>query len=222
MNTDKINKVAPVVEQVAKVGSSIKRTIIIIAIAAVIILGLILAFKLGLFGKNGRGLKIDETANVIDEIKNIGEFTSLCYYEEMALVAEKERQTTITELTKSEAVIDELVLIAHGKIRAGFDLSKLEEGDISIKGDTLSMNVPEAEIFDVIINPSDYEIFVEHGKWSHEQFTALQKQASDTLQKHAAEIHLIDKASETGMKKLETFFKTFGFSEVFLLPKNDK
>lgn len=206
--------ISPIAEQVAKVGTSIKRVIIIIIIAAVVILGLFLAFKFGLF-RGDRGLKIDDTANVIDEIKKIGEFTSLCYYEEMALVDQKERQTKMTELTNSEA-IDELVLIAHGKIRAGFDLSQLKENDINIKGDTLSIWVPKAEIFDIIVNPSDYEIFVEHGKWSHEQFTNLQRQATDTLKKHAAEVKLLEKAEETGIKKLDAFFRTFGFSEVFI------
>lgn len=208
--------ISPIAEQVAKVGTSIKRVIIIIIIAAVVILGLFLAFKFGLF-RGDRGLKIDDTANVIDEIKKIGEFTSLCYYEEMALVDQKERQTKMTELTNSES-FDELVLIAHGKIRAGFDLSQLKENDLSIKGDTLSIRVPKAEIFDIIVNPSDYEILVEHGKWSHDQFTNLQRQATDTLKKHAAEIKLLEKAEESGIKKLDAFFRTFGFSEVFITP----
>lgn len=175
----------------------------------------LLAFKFGLF-RGDRGLKIDDTANVIDEIKKIGEFTSLCYYEEMALVDQKKRQTRMTELTNSET-FDELVLIAHGKIRAGFDLSKLEKNDIVISNDTLSIRIPEAEIFDIIVNPSDYEIFVEYGKWSHEQFTNLQRQATDTLKKHAVEIKLLEKAEESGRKKLDAFFRTFGFSEVFLI-----
>lgn len=215
MNTNDINKISPIVDQVAKTGSAIKKTIIIIIVAVAVITLLIIALKLGLFSKD-RKLQIDETANVIDEIKKIGEFTSLCYYEEMALIDTKERQT---KLTKSD-VTDELVLIAHGKMRAGFNLSKLNDKDILITGDTLSIRLPEPEIFDIIVNPSDYEIFVETGKWSHEQFAELQKQAKQILNQRAEELNIAEKAGESGIKKLETLFKTFGFSEVFFLPIN--
>lgn len=86
----------------------------------------------GIFKK--KDLKIDKTANVIDEIKKIGEFTSLCYYEEMALVDSKENdfnKSKLASLTNTE-ITDELVIIAHGKVRAGFDLSKLDENDIQV------------------------------------------------------------------------------------------
>lgn len=195
--------------------SSLKNTlvfiVIIIAVIAVAILGYSIFHK--------KKLVIDETANVIDEIRKIGEFTSICYYEELALIDSKQRESKFTELTHSD-VTDEIVLIAHGKIRAGFDLSKLQEDDIMISGDTLSIRLPHAEIFEVIVNPSDYEIFVQTGKWSHEQFTAVQSQAAARLKEHAAELNLVEKAEETGVKKLDTFFKTFGFSEIFFLPIN--
>ena len=155
----------------------------------------------------------------VDEIKKIGEFTSLCYYEEMALVDSKENdfnKSKLASLTNTE-ITDELVIIAHGKVRAGFDLSKLDENDIQVTGDTLSIKLPDAEIFDIILNPSDYEVFVETGTWSHEQFSALQKQASTNLKTHAEEFGIIEKAEETGIKKLDAFFRTFGFSKIFFI-----
>lgn len=195
--------------------SSIKTTLIIVGI----IIGVVALALLGYSIFHKKKLLIDETANVIDEIKKIGEFTSICYYEELALIDSMKRTTKFTELTHSD-ITDELVLIAHGKIRAGFDLSKLGEDDIMVTGDTLSIRLPHAEIFDVIVNPSDYEIFVQTGKWSHEQFTAVQSRASGILKAHAEELNLIEKAEETGIKKLDTFFRTFGFSEIFFLPIN--
>lgn len=49
------------------------------------------AMKKGLFDLNGDELKIDETANVVTEIKKISEFTSACFYEEIIL---RETKTT--------------------------------------------------------------------------------------------------------------------------------
>lgn len=191
-----------------------------IIIGVIVVAGIFLMFRFDVFpGFKKKNLKIDDTANVIEEIKRIGEFTSLCYYEEMALVESKGNdfnQSKLASMTNTE-IIDELVIIAHGKVRAGFDLTKLEEGDIQVTGDTLSIRLPEAEIFDVILNPSDYEIFVESGKWSHEQFSALQKRASANLKSNAEKYGIVEKAKETGIKKLDAFFKTFGFSKIFFL-----
>ena len=36
-------------------------------------------FKLGVFDKKGNELAIDDTANVVTEIKKISEFTSACF-----------------------------------------------------------------------------------------------------------------------------------------------
>lgn len=192
-----------------------------IIIGIIVLAGIFFAFKFDMFSGifKKKDLKIDKTANVIDEIKKIGEFTSLCYYEEMALVDSKENdfnKSKLASLTNTE-ITDALVIIAHGKVRAGFDLSKLEENDIQVTGDTLSIKLPDAEIFDIILNPSDYEVFVETGTWSHEQFSALQKQASTNLKTHAEEFGIIEKAEETGIKKLDAFFRTFGFSKIFFI-----
>lgn len=56
-----------------------------IIIGVIVVAGIFLMFRFDVFpGFKKKNLKIDDTANVIEEIKRIGEFTSLCYYEEMA------------------------------------------------------------------------------------------------------------------------------------------
>lgn len=54
---------------------------IIIGIIVVVVLGVVAftLYKTGVFNKNEE-LAIDETANVVTEIKKISEFTSACFY----------------------------------------------------------------------------------------------------------------------------------------------
>lgn len=113
--------------------------------------------------------------------------------------------------------MDEIVIIANGKVRAGFDLTKLKDGDIQVQGDTLSLTLPETEIFDVIINPSGYEIYVEDGKWSHEEVTTLVSNARKELEQNAVAYQLEKKAEEIGITKLKTLFSTFGFNMIFII-----
>lgn len=196
----------------------IKNIIRISAVVIVAIAALFVAYELGLFTDNS--LKIDKTANVVEEVKKIGEFTSACYYEEL-VVKQKKRSDfndsglgALTKKVTNKDIMDEIVILANGKVRAGFDLTKLKDEDIKVKGDTLTINLPKAEIFDVIINPSGYEIYVEDGDWSHEQVTALETGARQELENNAKAFGLIEKAENIGRNKLKTLFLSLGFKEV--------
>lgn len=108
------------------------------------------------------------------------------------------------------------MLIAYGKVSASYDLSKIDVNKIHVNGDTLNMELPQAEIFDIIINPSGYEVYVEKGSWKHEQVTELQTEAKHNLEKNALDYDLVKKAETTGVAKLQNLFKSLGFSQVYL------
>lgn len=160
-------------------------------------------------------LKIDPTESVVEEIKNISEFTTACYFEEYVLQTTKEASgNTLTKWVKSTP---EVVILSKGKVRAGVDLSKVSNEDIRINGDTLSMRIPQAEIFDVIVNPSDYEIFIETGDWTHDEITKLVSQGREKVKNNALKDNIIEKAQESSRKKLEKLFKTLGFKQVEII-----
>lgn len=198
----------------------IKNIIRLITVLIIVGAGAFVAYKMGWFKDNE--LKIDKTANVVEEIKKIGEFTSACYYEELVVKQSKKsdfNESGFGKLAKAitdEDVMDEIVIIANGKVRAGFDLTKLKDGDIKVQGDTLSLTLPETEIFDVIINPSGYEVYVEDGTWSHEEVTTLVTNARKELEQNAVAYQLEKKAEDIGITKLKALFSTFGFNTIFI------
>lgn len=196
----------------AKSGIRAFMPVILIVIAVIVIGGGIFAgFKFNLFRSE---LTIDKTANVIEEIKIIGEFTTACYYEEMALKDSYNDTTSILGIKKVNT--NEIVLIGKGRVRAGFDLAKLKDGDINAHGDTLEVALPMAEIFDIILNPSDFTTEYESGTWSHETTKPMKEQARVMLEQNAKDYGIVDKAEESGLTRLETLFKTFGFNTVIL------
>ena len=218
-------------------------TVVLITIGVVAVGGVIAdltnLLDLGLFKR--KPLLIDKTANVITEIKKISEFTSACFFEELVIqdakynikekpVYKKEESnekgiSRLVSIVKKEdkvqdgVVLDstmtaQIVAITQAKVRAGFDLSKMEEHDLRINGDTLFVNVPEAQVFDVILNPSDYELFYHKGTWEDDEVNKVLTRARDIILNDAKEFGLLEKATESGKKKLEDLFKTFGFKEV--------
>lgn len=200
-----------------------KRRIIFIAICALIT---VLAIYFGKKSISGgwsiferAPLSADNTANVVSNIRRIGELTTGYYYEELVLKDTKADTTSILGMKFPDR--DEIVLIAKGIVRAGFDLSKVSEEDLSIKSDTLILSLHPAEIFDVILNPSDFETYYEEGKWSQEALRPIKAEAKAMLKEHALDAGILPKATESAYEGIKSLFKTFGFSVLDLRIKED-
>ena len=203
-----------------KVIKSIIGIIIGVAILAAAAFALM---KAGIIDLKGNKLGIDATANVVTEMKKISEFTSACFYEEIVLQEKKTNNLADNAVgnkiaglmgKKGGLVNDELVIVASGKVRAGFRLNNLDESHVVVKGDTLNVDLPKAEIFDVIVNPSGFDIYIEDGTWDHEQVTTVENKAVGQIKADAERDGILDKATKSGVKKLTEMFKTFGFPVV--------
>ncbi len=225
-----------------------KKNIIISAIVVVFVLALAFVFlyvnpfdfKIGFDKKQ---LEIERTANLVTEIKKISEFTTACFYEELVIkdVKYKYKERKIyqksdnwykrqlglgkkeigTQIDSTE--IGSLVLIAKGKIRAGLNFSKLTQEDFRIQNDTLYATLPEAEIFDIIVNPSDIEIFHRDGDyWNETNVSELVSKGKMTMRDDAMLENILEKANKYGLEKMSNIFKTFGFKEAIVtLKKTD-
>ncbi len=195
--------------------TKIKLIVLIIVVLCVAMGGLYLGYQANLFtlpSFEEHPLTIDKTANVIEEVRKIGEFTSACYYEELAIRDIRVDTTYILGIKRTKT--NAIVLVGKGRVRAGFDLSKLAEDGICAHGDTLDVVLPKAEIFDIIINPSDFSIEYESGDWNNESMKPVKAKAKTQLEENAIKNDLLLKATDSGISRLETLFQSFGFLNV--------
>lgn len=203
---------------VASVAMPLLTKIIIAAVALSVTGGAITAAVH--YIKKANELKIADTPNVVEKIKKISEFTTYTYVEEFVLAQKKsvaEEESIFSFFKTSEApdsTHHEIVLITRGKVRAGYDLSKITEQHLKISNDTISILLPAPEVFNAIINPSDNDIFIEEGKWSHEEITAMQVNCREKLLNNAMERDILKNADKHGEEKIRHLFKSFGFKEV--------
>ena len=166
-----------------------------------------------LFGAGG--VKLENTANVIEKVKKISELVTTCYYEEYVLLSKKNELKEVGLFKKSvDTLYNEIVITVKGTVRAGFDLSKIADDGIKVHGDTIDIKLPAPQILDIISNPSDYTIFEESGKWSHEEIVALQSQGKERTLNNALQHNLLLKANEAGKERVADLFRSFGFSVV--------
>ena len=199
-----------------------KKIIVKITPAAVLLAVVLLVGTLLLTRGDGRvkrSLTIDDTPVIITKIRSLGELTTACYYDEMVLSRTKENAFSSSALGSlaeglGKDVDDHLVLIAKGTVRAGLDLMDMKEEDIRFVGDTAYIRLPAPQYLDVIVNPSDFEVFAETGKWTHEEVTALQGAARQRLLMGADHYGLKSKAYVGAMDAVTELLVASGYTYI--------
>jgi hypothetical protein len=156
---------------------------------------------------------IDKTANVVTEVRRLAELTAATYYEENVIVRKRTREATVFGMKVSD-VEDELVILAKGKVRIGFDLSKMQEKDIVADSVSISLKLPPIRILDVITNPSGFETYEESGDWSHEEVTQYKNEVRSIIEKNAKESGILEFAEKAGKERLTVFMQALGFKKV--------
>ena len=199
-----------------------KKIIVKITPAAVLLVVLLLvgAFLLHRgVRQEKRPLTIDDTPVIVTKIRSLGELTTACYYDEMVLSRTKENAFSSSALGSlaeglGKDVDDHLVLIAKGTVRAGLDLMDMSEEDVRFVGDTAYIRLPAPQYLDVIVNPSDFEVFAETGKWTHEEITGLQETARTRLLMGADHYGLKSRAYAGAMDAVTELLAASGFTYI--------
>lgn len=174
-------------------------------------------FKFRLSNMFRRNLKIEKTANIITEIKKMAQLVCLTYYEEQLGIMEKrddDKYYFVQYNQGSDEKYDSLVVKYNGVITVGVDLSKIEDKDIVISGDSFNAVIPHSEVFEIRINPDDKEYIYKQGKWGGEEETKLYCHMKETLREHATEEGIFRRSDEIAIKNLSAWFKSYGFKQV--------
>jgi hypothetical protein len=184
-----------------------------------LITGLIVAyFALSYFGLvPGLGnlfkyeVKYEKTALSLENVKAIAKLFSQRYSNEF-IVERKHKNKGYLYDTE-----DKLILIVKGTTYAGTDLSKMKEEDIKISDSlTCEITLPQAEILQNVVNPSDIKVFLAEGYWKT-NYDAVQKvkvEAVAELEKKAKDKKIIDKANEKAIAIMKNFMQSLGFKNI--------
>ncbi len=166
---------------------------------------------------------IDQTPILIKNIKTIAQLVTVTSYDEVvvdSLVYNKAAAIfdlfrRVSPMAMLPSPQKQLVLIGRGKVLAGTNLQKLNYQSIKVSNDTAWINLPEAEILEAIINPSDFETFEERGQWSDNEVIAVKVKAREKMISRAIERGILDKANKKASAVIENFLHTAGYKVVY-------
>ncbi len=113
---------------------------------------------------------------------------------------------------------DRLLLIAHGQIIAGIDLSKLTENDVQISGQTISMTLPAPEILVSTIDNAQTKVFDRKlgflTKGDKNLEAEARQKALSAIEGAACEGGILKQAGDNAKKQLTVLLTGLGFTSV--------
>jgi hypothetical protein len=115
---------------------------------------------------------------------------------------------------------DRLLLIAHGEVIAGLDLSKLQPGDVQVHGRTVSIHLPAAEIFTTTIDNAKTRVYSrDTGLFSSPDPNLegdVRAEAEHQLQAAALQDGILKTAETNAKQTLKSVLTSLGFENVEL------
>jgi len=156
-------------------------------------------------------LTIDQSAVLLDNVSALSQLFTSTYYAELP-VQEIKKEDAYFGLSKKEA---KLIIIAKGTCYAGTDLTKLSKEDIAIKDAvTCNIQLPNATILDVVINPQDFSIYSETGNWTALEVQKLKAKAKIKLTDLAVKSEILKKSNDRSIQLFTDFAKSIGYKNV--------
>jgi hypothetical protein len=113
---------------------------------------------------------------------------------------------------------DRLLLVMHGEVIGGIDLGKVKSADVSVRGQTIVMRIPKAEVFTTRIDNARTRVYSrDTGLFSSPDpnlESQVREEAERQLRQAALQDGLLKTAEENARGTLASMLKGLGFKQV--------
>ena len=188
------------------------------AIGLSIIGGVVVVVYLLLTRDSGPTNKIDDTPIRIESIKNIAELSTISYSDEVVIdsvVYYKELEALsnvldaydLTQRIIKRNVKRRLTLIFRGEVKYGLQLTD-KNFESTQNEDTIWLTLPKPVLLDLILTPSDTEIYQEQGFWTDAERKEMEAKAKKRLKENAQKLKLEARAEKNATKLFKRLLRT--------------
>lgn len=160
--------------------------------------------------------KIAPSTVILQQVRGVSELTTTVFVMETVVPTFQERQLGKVMIGQSR-----LLYVAHGEVRAGIDLSQLDDRAIQLDGDRLVVTLPEPKILDKKIDIEKSKIydydrgFLNLGPDTAPQLLEFaQRQTLDKLLISACDQGILDRANDQAEVVLLGLLRNQGLGSV--------
>jgi Protein of unknown function (DUF4230) len=113
---------------------------------------------------------------------------------------------------------DRLLLVVHGEVIGGIDLSKVQPGDVYVRGRAISLRLPPAEVLSTRIDNAKTRVYSrDTGLFSSPDpnlESEVREEAEHQLQQAALQDGVLKTAAQNACNTLTSLLKGLGFEQV--------
>src|SRR5205809_6029133 len=96
-----------------------------------------------------------ETATILKQVQGLSELVTVKFvFEKAVRFDDAEQHTVFADLRKSS-----ILLLAHGVVKAGVDLSQLNPEDVQVSGSKVAVTLPRAVVTDAYLDDRQTQVF---------------------------------------------------------------
>lgn|SRR3989338_9016139 len=186
----------------------------IFLISACVLILLILGIWIFVFKSDNTSSINTSRASVIKEMRSLQRLETASFTIEKII----DGGTTGGNVFSQFLFGDKILLIAHGQVIAGFDLSQLSENDIEIKDSSIRLTLPKPQILVTTLDNTQTRVYdrqkgiLNPGQKDLE--SDARKAAEQSIKEAACTGGILTQASDNARKQLTAFLMALNFTEV--------
>jgi hypothetical protein len=196
-----------------------KRTGISTILAIIILALLSIALLVGLYfllTKQSSDVTIKNGDSVITQIRTLSRYESSEFTVEKIIEAGSGNDNAFKEVLFG----DKILLIANGKVTAGFDFSKLNENDIKIERSSITLSLPAPEILTARLDNEKTRVYDRQQglltQGNKDLETEARLSAENSIRIAACEGGILQSATDNAREQLTALIKALGYTTVVI------
>ena len=186
-------------------------TILGLCLVAIFCIGLLFGVFASRFAGKSSGSRSYNTAVLLKEVQTLSQLVTVKYVMEKVEILADPPQNAVRALFWDNTKV---ILLAHGIVKAGVDLSKLQPEDLNISGNHVRIRLPTAQITDSYLDESQTQI-IERNPGVFREFNkdleqTARQNALDDIRRAARSSGILKDADERARAQLTALFRHLG------------
>lgn len=198
----------------------VKQIFWVLAVALVFIAGAWFGLKLTRLLTPVAGVRVENTATVVQQVQTLSDLVTVKYVLEKVEIVDSPPTSTLGQFVQGE---NRVLLLAHGIVKAGIDLKRLQKEDVDIAGKKIFIHLPPPQITDAYLDERQTQV-IDWQKGFLRDFdkdleTTARQNAVDDIRRAARAAGILKDADDRARLELAVFLNQAGFEQVEFVPQ---
>lgn len=190
-----------------------------IGVGVIFLGGLLIGLLMPRFGLTSGTQRAYNTSTILRQVRTLSELVTVQYVMEKVVILEVPPESVLGQMFAGD---NRVLLLAHGIVKAGVDLGKLQEGDITMEKQRIRIKLPGAAITDAYLDESQTRV-IERTTGLFRTFDknleqSARQNAVDDIRRAARLGGIIKDAEERAQAQLRNLLEPMGLEVEFVSP----